>query len=1105
MKSKTKKSKKDNKTITPNHISTVAKKHISNETPKANLQTDDDEYAKALADVVEQVVSKSFISNEKASEMKKKAETPRAVIPPIQKRISGPSSLQKQQQVIPKEKVAQKSKSVKETKHKKDVKKQKPEKTHKLESVEEPFDMNAIMKNAMDMAFQNHESNDLDTSVIEEFNRGLGDMTIADILAPKSLKAKKKMISKKKSSAELDDRGSDKSKSKLIATKSKLPDKVNNNNHRLPSAAVVTPSVVHETNLEEKKKDLKAKDNKTELTDLRVKTLPSSQQIKVFKVNAGGREAVNHDASAPILHKIKFSNRSDERQKTMPVTKTIETTRMKLSKQYLAAVNEAVSLVKKKRAALNKQKKEEERRLRQERKEQKKLKKLQEKEKKEKESRELEEIVAKGPPYPADLRLTKSGRPKKPYRRWTKEEMEARVQKSTEEALKPKKVKKVKKKKDKKPKKLSLNALKKIPLFNLSKGLTPLMASLSYLSDGKSSRKDSQNNNIVQKSNNMSSEEMAMNAAKNQKNATNITYYDPSCDAIVRKEIIEYHPPWVIPNNPPLTLPVVTLLRRDAIDKLVPSGKASKRKKKTSEYGTVSAREKMMSSILGPIVNTLKAAAKAKTASGASPEEASKYLATIIQYTKNTIVKALLNARSSQLQSIKTETSVRLDSPSLTNGSQTIPIFNSRKIVNSGNREGNLISPKKGTITIDDKEDTTKKHAVPIKIEEEVTIHDFAPVRTQIPWNNYHILLSNNDAIKEYERLQLWREATVNDICHNNGHINDISNDDINMINSAHGDMTDDGEMAIDPSLYGMDKSASHPIENNIEPVLSHNNKTSQPTSMLIEDNELHPPSTKHIEKNFKNTPNSVGNYAHIVDINDESHSITIDVGVDESVENPLSEINETHVKFDNPKPTSRDSDAHISTGSNKADNHKSSDENNTSEEIGSQRNFNSNDNDKGPLINRLIREQLIDLDHESQKEGSMPDFSDLISNTLSSVLPEIEKSATTMKKPRKVNKETPNNVLNLDGLVPPVRKIIKKEESAERLSPTGRVNHTLPKKLVIPLNNISNSNNTLPSVKTEEKSVVKKEVVKIVKPRPVTPTFSFNIPNLKTILVWLH
>lgn len=90
---------------------------------------------------------------------------------------------------------------------------------------------------------------------------------------------------------------------------------------------------------------------------------------------------------------------------------------------------------------MNKQKKEEERRLRQERKEQKKLKKLQEKEKKEKESRELEEIVAKGPPYPADLRLTKSGRPKKPYRRWTKEEMEARVQKSTEEALKPKKVK----------------------------------------------------------------------------------------------------------------------------------------------------------------------------------------------------------------------------------------------------------------------------------------------------------------------------------------------------------------------------------------------------------------------------------------------------------------------------------------------------------------------------------------------------------------------------------------------------------------------------------------------------------------------------------------
>lgn len=343
MKSKTKKSKKDNKTITPNHISAVGKKHIPNETPKANLQTDDDEYAKALADVVEQVVSKSFVSNEKASEMKKKAETPRAVIPPIQKRISGPSSLQKQQQVIPKEKVAQKSKSVKETKHKKDVKNKKPEKTHKQEAAEEPFDMNAIMKNAMDMAFQNHESNDLDTSVIEEFNRGLGDMTIADILAPKSLKAKKKTISKKKSSAELDDRGSDKSKSKLIATKSKLPDKVNNNNHRLPSAAVITPSVVHETNLEEKKKDLKAKDNKKELTDLRVKTLPSSQQIKVFKVNAGGREAVNHDASAPILHKIKFSNRSDERQKTMPVTKTIETTRMKLSKQYLAAVNEAVS------------------------------------------------------------------------------------------------------------------------------------------------------------------------------------------------------------------------------------------------------------------------------------------------------------------------------------------------------------------------------------------------------------------------------------------------------------------------------------------------------------------------------------------------------------------------------------------------------------------------------------------------------------------------------------------------------------------------------------------------------------------------------------------
>lgn len=1046
---------------------------------------EEDDFSKALADVVERVVNSSLVDTETT-------KPPTKSIKPTEKVVT-------KEVKTSKNKSPKKAKEQKPTKTKKDEKKQKSEKKKKSKTstTDEPFDMNTIMKNAMSLAFQDQTAPELDTSVLDDFNKGLGEISISDILAPSNLAQKKKTISKDKKQKE---DNLEKDKKERRKSTQQLPKESKKQKDTGPIFVPVEParssvpdeiesSITFEEPIPKaKKEDKKEVKSKSKIRDIskgpiildglksrptKIQTLPSTnQQIKVFKINRSEARTGSSDNLKPKLHRIKFS-KTPESKPFFQTEKKELTQKEKLTKTYLNAVNEVVQIVRKKRSIENKKKKEQEKLERQRRKDEKKARKQLEKEQREKESNELEEIVAKGPPYPPDLKLTKSGKPKKPYRRWTKEEMEEREKLAAEELLKPKKIKKVKKKKDKKPKKIPLSTLRKIPLFNLSKGLSPLMASLNYLADGKSTKKSSKTPSLG--ANNMSSEELALNAAKNQANASNITYYEPLLDSIVRKEIIELHPPWAVPEFPPYALPIVTLLKRDAIDKLIPHQKVHK--KTISQPRVPSSKEKLITTILGPIVNTLKAAAKAKTASGATPEEASRYLATIIQYTKNTIVKALLNAKSSEVKKVKVEPTANRSMESENDVIPVIPIFNSRKIGANISKENSPTAFSKSTSqpTSEAFQTKTNDKLPVVKIENEFPsqlpksplVNSIEKgVTTTDEQNNTEN--TSNPYLKEFEPIGSKQELPfLTDSDYTESLTSQISN----RKNEGSAILITDEDtkhFQVDTTEKSINKQQSVD-DSNIDPNL---------TSIENVDPELR---------------NDAVNANENIDSDSKSHGIEI-IAVSDKPISTSKEGNDTYVNpgmdkspvkykalVDHTGDLPTDNEKHwnveqqeIITASNTDDPDTSfTEENNTASNdiiINSHGKRPSEDselemetrqkNNMEPSINtslvkkiktdssneqifgnklagqnartnslvqKLVRERLSDSNEDSNNSEGISDLTELISKTLSSVLPEIERKASekVVKRPRK---HTPNNVLNLDGLVPPMRKIIKRE-----------------------------------------------------------------------------
>lgn len=527
------------------------------------------------------------------------------------------------------------------------------------EDNDETFDLNQIMQKAMAMAFQEQSQEGLETSVMEEFNRGLGDLSVSELLTPGAVPSK------------------------------------------------------------EKKTDKSAKE----------KQLPKKGKLK--EVNEKDTETYE-DNEAPIMTATK-------KRKALKAQPSLEDmARKKYSQIAMAAASAARKrLVEKNKAAKFKMRSER-RKARDDRR----LRKKEEKDKLELERKELEEIVSRGPPYPPYLRLTKSGKPKKPYRRWTQEELEKRASMPPEELDKPRQAKKPRKKKSKKPKKIPLSSLKKIPLFNFIKGNVPsaIGRKLNGIEDtltkiplqtyrvdiNKLAPPNTVTPEEIERENSIKEED----AYKQQVGRSFSFAFDAARKTVIRREKIPFHPPWVIPRHPPYALAVARRRRKEKLKRTKDYTQSSKKRKQSKDAKAsivFNAKSKIVPAILFPIINTLKAAARAKAASGASSEEASKHLMTIIKHTKKSIAQTLALARKHSIKdysAIKTEKDLN-ELQDKDKSVKRIPIFSLAKIreIDTG---GEICSANRWS-----KSEGNNNPSV-IKIEDEDTFEMLAPATAKL-------------------------------------------------------------------------------------------------------------------------------------------------------------------------------------------------------------------------------------------------------------------------------------------------------------------------------------------------------------------------------------
>lgn len=244
--------------------------------------------------------------------------------------------------------------------------------------------------------------------------------------------------------------------------------------------------------------------------------------------------------------------------------------------------------------------------------------KEEQKAKRELEKKELEEIVTKGPPYPEDLCLTSSGRPRKPYRRYTPEEMMQRAAMSSEEliAFDRSNDDDIAQEKREQQKNNSVIKLKQLTLFNPN-----LAYSGQRLNDLKSSIKK------VRKS---SSGTISSQKKSKRRHAS---VFDPTAKTVVHREKIPFHPPWQIPVNPPFALPVARRKKHHSLEKM------SRRKRALYQ-------RTLISNTLLPILHTLRAAAKATASAGVDPERSREHLRSMLYQARLTIADTLQKARS---------------------------------------------------------------------------------------------------------------------------------------------------------------------------------------------------------------------------------------------------------------------------------------------------------------------------------------------------------------------------------------------------------------------------------------------------------------------------
>lgn len=330
-----------------------------------------------------------------------------------------------------------------------------------------------------------------------------------------------------------------------------------------------------------------------------------------------------------------------------------EALRKKLKKIAIEAASLACKRKREQRKALRVKVKEERTRLREKRKQEKQALLA----KQEEERKELEAIVAKGPPYPFDLRLTKNGKPKKPYRRYTADELakKALEANSTRETSNKVKKKKLSKSKDKESKSLKRSALlqaalQKIALLSNTPNDQTLNEIEGLLANIRSSKLPQNITSIP--SNQL--EELKL-YAKNQLDAelkkqerrrqrkTKSSTFNFHAKTVVHKEKIPFHPPWILPLHPPYALPI----QRKNIKRHLHKWQQVKKhhKGRTSKSHRIS-KNNIVPKFLVPIIKTLKLAAKTKIQSGSSKEEVNKHLMAILHATKRALKNRMLLKKS---------------------------------------------------------------------------------------------------------------------------------------------------------------------------------------------------------------------------------------------------------------------------------------------------------------------------------------------------------------------------------------------------------------------------------------------------------------------------
>ncbi|AAS53831.1 AFR460Cp [Eremothecium gossypii ATCC 10895] len=402
---------------------------------------------------------------------------------------------------------------------------------------EETFDLNQIMQNAMAMAFQEQVHDQLDPSVMEEFNKELSGVHYMDGSAIGNLRRKS-----------------------LGSTDRSKHDRI------FDSDRSRTPSISADS-------------------EDRFSTLARHAKLNLSPEDIYKRKFLKAAKECASFARKRISQRNKESKEQLRLARRLQLAEKRRQKEERLKIQEA-------------------------------------------ESKELEEIVARGPPYPPDLKLTKTGQPKRPYRRITPDELNRNLLGSDARTSKIRKQRR-KEKKERKDmlRRIPLSTLKKIPLFNFNKeatssGLNDIEGSLAKI---------------------------PLYAHSDLQYDDDYTHghggfdLDAPKKTVVHKEKLLFHPPWTLPEHPPYALPVARR-RRKTLDHR--SGRITKKKRTKTRKATLNIGNRMIPAALFPIINTLKAAARATAAAGATPEQSRQHLGSMLQQARVTIAQALAIARS---------------------------------------------------------------------------------------------------------------------------------------------------------------------------------------------------------------------------------------------------------------------------------------------------------------------------------------------------------------------------------------------------------------------------------------------------------------------------